>query len=79
MADQDQFGQQPNPQPAQPGLGPPLVASGGVVDAGLIAWADMVKGHIAANAGVEDVQVNGGSIQFKFRGQSFMVTVTRTA
>lgn len=49
------------------------------VDAGLVAWRSQLQGTIASQAGVEDVQGEGGSLHFRFRGQTFMVSIVRTS
>lgn len=48
-----------------------------LVDEGLIAWANLVHDPIASQGGVEILQRQGSSIHFKFRGQTFAVTVQR--
>jgi hypothetical protein len=65
-------------EPSQP---PPIepVKTSPQIDRGLIAWAQLLRDSIATHAGVEDVQTGGGSVSFRFRGQTFLVSVLRTS
>jgi hypothetical protein len=62
-------------EPTQPP--PPQAAK--AVDEGLAAWAKLVHDHLAMQSGVEIVGKAGGSVHFKFRGQTFAVHVQRTS
>jgi hypothetical protein len=62
-----------HPPPAEP------VKTSAQIDQGLVAWAQLLRDGIVSHAGVEDVQTGGGSISFRFRGQTFLVSVQRTA
>jgi hypothetical protein len=59
-------------EPTQPPPPPP-------VDEGLAAWATLVEDLIRPQSGVEIVGHAGGSVSFRFRGQTFVVTVQRTS
>jgi hypothetical protein len=54
------------------------VHSAAPVDEGLTAWANLVRDQIGMQGGVEMIGAAGGSVSFKFRGQTFVVTVVRT-
>jgi hypothetical protein len=67
VADEQEPTQPPPPKAAKP------------VDEGLAAWADLVRDHLTAQSGIEIVGKAGGSVHFKFRGQTFAVTVQRVS
>lgn len=58
---------------------PPPVTRAVPVDEGLVAWADLLHGTLVSQTGVEITRKQGASVQFKFRGQTFSVSVQRTA
>jgi hypothetical protein len=62
-------------EPTQPP--PPKAAK--AVDEGLAAWANLVHDHLTTQSGVQIVGKAGGSVHFKFRGQTFSVHVRRTS
>jgi hypothetical protein len=62
-----------HPPPAEP------VKTSAQIDQGLVAWAQLLRDSIVSHAGVEDVQTGGGSVSFRFRGQTFIVSVQRTS
>jgi hypothetical protein len=49
------------------------------VDEGLAAWADLIHGQLVTQSGVEIVGKAGGSVHFRFRGQTFAVHIQRTS
>lgn len=49
------------------------------VDQGLADWANLVHDHLVTVGGVEMTGRAGGSVVFKFRGQTFVVTIRRTS
>ena len=49
------------------------------VDEGLAHWANLFHSHLATQAGVEIVGKHGGTVNFKFRGQTFSVSIQRQA
>jgi hypothetical protein len=55
------------------------VHSAAPVDEGLAAWANLVRDQIGMQGGVEMIGAAGGSVQFRFRGQTFSVTIQRTS
>jgi hypothetical protein len=59
-------------EPTQPPPPPP-------VDEGLAAWADLIHGQLVTQSGVEIVGKAGGSVHFRFRGQTFAVHIQRTS
>jgi hypothetical protein len=61
-----------------PPIAPPVIP---VVqaDEGLAAWANLVHDHLAAQSGVEMTGKAGGTVHFKFRGQTFAVHVHRVS
>jgi hypothetical protein len=58
---------------------PPLVNRAPPVDAGLLVWAKTLASALTAQQGVEIIGSSGGSTHFRFRGQTFSVTVQRTS
>jgi len=59
-------------EPTQPPPPPP-------VDEGLAAWGNLVHDHLVAQNGVEIIGKAGGSVHFKFRGQTFSVQIQRVS
>lgn len=49
------------------------------VDEGLAAWANLVHDNLVSQSGLEIIGKTGGSVHFKFRGQTFAVTIQRTS
>jgi hypothetical protein len=49
------------------------------VDEGLTAWANLVHDNLVTQNGLEIVGRGGGSVHFRFRGQTFAVTVQRVS
>jgi hypothetical protein len=62
-------------EPTQPP--PPKAAK--AVDEGLAAWANLINDHLVAQSGVEVIGKAGGSVHFRFRGQTFTVHVQRVS
>ncbi len=48
-------------------------------DEGLVAWANLVHDNLVTQSGLEVLGRSGGSFHFKFRGQTFAVTIQRTS
>jgi hypothetical protein len=49
------------------------------VDEGLVAWANLVHDNLIHQNGIEVLGRSGGSFHFRFRGQTFAVTIQRTS
>ena len=49
------------------------------MDEGLVAWTDLVHDNLVHQAGLEVLGRAGGSFHFKFRGQTFAVTIQRVS
>ena len=62
-------------QAAGASLGP--VGRAAVVDEALASWGSIVHGALSAQSGVEIVGAGGGTVGFKFRGQTFSVSIVR--
>jgi len=68
-------------------MGPPPYRTGDspkvkrepIVDTGLADWGRLLTDRLGQEAGVEIASTNGGLVRFKFRGQSFTVSVVRDA
>jgi hypothetical protein len=47
------------------------------VDQGLASWGGILRDALSAQSGVEIIGAGGGTVGFKFRGQTFSVTIVR--
>lgn len=65
---------EPQPQPNQT-----PAAQEGVVDPGIVAWRQQLQGNVTLQPGIEMIDSTGGSFHFRFRGQTFMVSIHRTS
>lgn len=66
--------------PVDPPIAPPVVPaqSAPQTDAGIVSWRMQLERAIESTPGVEMTGGAGGTLSFRFRGQTFMVNVYRT-
>ena len=53
------------------------VSRAAVADEGLASWGGVLRDALSAQSGVEIIGAGGGTVGFKFRGQTFSVTIVR--